>query len=100
MDLMQIHNLTDWKTHLPLLRQWKETGKIRYIGITHYTDASHDLRFNTGAISGLRNQLGTMCRWPGMAVVEQVASEQTPPSPRNAKSKPATRKPAAPLQLH
>jgi diketogulonate reductase-like aldo/keto reductase len=41
MDLMQIHNLTDWKTHLPQLRRWKESGKIRYIGITHYTDASH-----------------------------------------------------------
>ncbi|MGG9964016.1 aldo/keto reductase [Ferruginibacter sp. SUN106] len=42
MDLMQIHNLTDWKTHLPQLRRWKESGKIRYIGITHYTDASHE----------------------------------------------------------
>jgi diketogulonate reductase-like aldo/keto reductase len=41
MDLMQIHNLTDWKTHLPQLRQWKEQGKIRYIGITHYTDSNH-----------------------------------------------------------
>jgi len=34
MDLMQIHNLKDWKTHLPTLRQWKQEGKIRYIGIT------------------------------------------------------------------
>jgi diketogulonate reductase-like aldo/keto reductase len=42
MDLMQIHNLTDWKTHLPQLRRWKEEGIIRYIGITHYTDASHE----------------------------------------------------------
>lgn len=42
MDLIQIHNLTDWKTHLPQLRRWKESGKIRYIGITHYTDASHE----------------------------------------------------------
>lgn len=42
VDLMQIHNLSDWKTHLPQLRRWKETGKIRYIGITHYTDASHE----------------------------------------------------------
>jgi diketogulonate reductase-like aldo/keto reductase len=42
MDLMQIHNLTDWKTHLPQLRRWKEEGFIRYIGITHYTDASHE----------------------------------------------------------
>jgi len=42
MDLMQIHNLVDWKTHLPQLRQWKETGKIRYIGITHYIDSGHE----------------------------------------------------------
>lgn len=42
MDLMQIHNLTDWKTHLPQLRRWKESGKIRYIGITHYKDDSHE----------------------------------------------------------
>jgi diketogulonate reductase-like aldo/keto reductase len=42
MDLVQIHNLTDWKTHLPQLRRMKEAGIIRYIGITHYTDASHD----------------------------------------------------------
>jgi diketogulonate reductase-like aldo/keto reductase len=42
MDLIQIHNLTDWKTHLPQLRRWKDEGKIRYIGITHYTDSSHE----------------------------------------------------------
>lgn len=34
MDLMQIHNLRDWEVHLPTLREWKEEGKIRYIGIT------------------------------------------------------------------
>ena len=42
MDLMQIHNLLDWKTHLPQLRSMKEQGKIRYIGMTHYTDDSHE----------------------------------------------------------
>ncbi len=42
MDLVQIHNLTDWKTHLPQLRRMKQDGIIRYIGITHYTDASHE----------------------------------------------------------
>ena len=42
MDLVQIHNLTDWKTHLPQLRRMKEDGTIRYIGITHYTDSSHE----------------------------------------------------------
>ena len=42
MDLMQIHNLVDWQTHIKTLRDWKEKGKIRYIGLTHYTDSSHD----------------------------------------------------------
>jgi diketogulonate reductase-like aldo/keto reductase len=42
MDLMQIHNLRDWKTHLATLRQWKEQGKIRYIGITTSHGRSHD----------------------------------------------------------
>jgi len=33
-DLMQIHNLVDWESHLETLRQMKTDGKIRYIGIT------------------------------------------------------------------
>ncbi len=33
-DLMQIHNLVDWETHLKTLRSWKEKGLIKYIGIT------------------------------------------------------------------
>lgn len=37
IDLMQIHNLLDWRLHLPTLREWKAAGRIRYIGITHYT---------------------------------------------------------------
>ena len=41
MDLMQIHNLRDWKVHLPTLRQWKAEGKIRYIGITTSHGRSH-----------------------------------------------------------
>ena len=41
MDLMQIHNLRDWKIHLPTLRQWKAEGKIRYIGITTSHGRSH-----------------------------------------------------------
>jgi aryl-alcohol dehydrogenase-like predicted oxidoreductase len=34
IDLMQIHNLRDWRTHIETLREWKAQGKIRYIGIT------------------------------------------------------------------
>ncbi len=41
MDLMQIHNLVDWKTHLNTLRKWKERQKIRYIGITHYNQGGY-----------------------------------------------------------
>jgi diketogulonate reductase-like aldo/keto reductase len=37
IDLMQIHNLVDWRTHLSTLRAWKEQKKFRYIGVTHYT---------------------------------------------------------------
>ncbi len=33
-DLMQIHNLRDWRTHLKTLRDWKAEGKVHYIGIT------------------------------------------------------------------
>ncbi|MEO8404448.1 MAG: aldo/keto reductase [Chitinophagaceae bacterium] len=42
MDLVQVHNLTDWKTQLQTLREWKEEGRVRYIGITHYTDSMHE----------------------------------------------------------
>ncbi|MFL6548206.1 MAG: aldo/keto reductase [Povalibacter sp.] len=41
LDLLQIHNLLDWRTHLPTLRSLKEAGRVRYIGITHYTVSAH-----------------------------------------------------------
>ncbi len=34
IDLMQIHNMLDWQTHLPTLLQWKKEGLIKHIGIT------------------------------------------------------------------
>jgi aryl-alcohol dehydrogenase-like predicted oxidoreductase len=42
MDLMQVHNLVDWRTQLTTLRRWKEQGKLRYIGVTHYTESAYD----------------------------------------------------------
>lgn len=42
IELMQIHNLTDWETHIKTLRSWKEQGKTKYVGLTHYTDSAHD----------------------------------------------------------
>lgn len=42
IDLMQIHNLVDWRAHLATLRRWKEQGKVRYIGVTHYAESAYD----------------------------------------------------------
>jgi len=42
LDLMQVHNLVDWKTHLKTLRDWQAQGKVRYLGITHYTESAYD----------------------------------------------------------
>lgn len=41
-DLMQIHNLIDWETHLETLKQMKDDGKIRYIGITTSHGRDHN----------------------------------------------------------
>ncbi|PYN34450.1 MAG: aldo/keto reductase [Candidatus Rokuibacteriota bacterium] len=42
LDLIQIHNLLDWRTHLRTLREWKAAGRIRYLGVTHYTSSAYD----------------------------------------------------------
>jgi aryl-alcohol dehydrogenase-like predicted oxidoreductase len=41
MDLMQVHNLLDLETHARTLRDWKASGRIRYLGITHYHAGAH-----------------------------------------------------------
>jgi aryl-alcohol dehydrogenase-like predicted oxidoreductase len=41
LDLIQVHNLLDLETHLKTLRAWKDAGRVRYIGITHYTVGAH-----------------------------------------------------------
>ena len=44
LDLLQVHNLIDVERQLTTLKRWKEAGRVRYIGITHYrTDAFDDL---------------------------------------------------------
>ena len=42
IDLMQVHNLMDWQTHLETLRQWKQEGRVRYTGVTHYRTGAFD----------------------------------------------------------
>ena len=41
MDLMQVHNLLDVDVHTKTLLDWKSQGRIRYMGITHYTASAH-----------------------------------------------------------
>ena len=40
LDLMQVHNLVDVDTQLATIRAWKDEGRIRYLGITHYVDSA------------------------------------------------------------
>lgn len=42
IDLMQVHNLVDVDTHLDTLQRWQSEGRVRYVGVTHYTAAQHD----------------------------------------------------------
>ncbi len=42
IDLMQIHNLRGWQTQLATLREWKASGKVRYIGITTSNSRQYD----------------------------------------------------------
>ena len=57
VDLMQVHNLVDADTHLDTLRKWKAAGRIRYIGITHYT-------------AGAYGELATYLQRPGIDFVQ------------------------------
>jgi diketogulonate reductase-like aldo/keto reductase len=42
IDLMQVHNLVDVETHLDTLQGWKRDGRVRYVGVTHYTASAHE----------------------------------------------------------
>jgi aryl-alcohol dehydrogenase-like predicted oxidoreductase len=42
IDLMQVHNLLDVETHLRTLADWKRERRVRYVGITHYTQSAYD----------------------------------------------------------
>jgi diketogulonate reductase-like aldo/keto reductase len=42
IELMQVHNLLDWRVHLATLRDWKAESRIRYLGVTHYTPSAYD----------------------------------------------------------
>jgi diketogulonate reductase-like aldo/keto reductase len=83
IDLMQVHNLIDAKTHLATLREWKEQGRIRYVGITHYTSSGYAevaallrsekldfLQINYSILErGAENEILPLARERGVAVI-------------------------------
>jgi diketogulonate reductase-like aldo/keto reductase len=42
VELLQVHNLGDWKTQIEVARELKRQGKVKYVGVTHYVDSAHD----------------------------------------------------------
>lgn len=42
VELLQVHNLRDWKTQLAVARELKEEGKVKYVGVTHYTESAQE----------------------------------------------------------
>jgi aryl-alcohol dehydrogenase-like predicted oxidoreductase len=42
LELLQIHNLLDWREHLPTIRSMQQQQKVRYSGITHYRADAHE----------------------------------------------------------
>jgi aryl-alcohol dehydrogenase-like predicted oxidoreductase len=42
VELLQVHNLRDWKTQLEVARQLKSEGKVKYVGLTHYVERAQD----------------------------------------------------------
>jgi diketogulonate reductase-like aldo/keto reductase len=41
LELLQIHNLLDWQVHLPTLRALRDSGRVKFLGITHYRADAH-----------------------------------------------------------
>jgi aryl-alcohol dehydrogenase-like predicted oxidoreductase len=89
IDLMQVHNLVDLDAHLKTLRRWKEEGRIKYIGITHYTTSSYPdlmsimgrekldfVQFNySAATREAEKKLLPLCADKGVAVIINRAFE-------------------------
>lgn len=42
VDLIQLHNVNDGATDLRPLKEWRERGRARYIGITHFVAGAYD----------------------------------------------------------
>ena len=89
IELMQVHNLVDVDAHLKTLKRWKEEGRIKYVGVTHYTTSSYPdliaiiqrekidfVQFNYSvATREAEKQLLPLCADKGVAVLINRAFE-------------------------
>ena len=89
IELMQVHNLVDLDAHLKTLHRWKAEGRIKYIGVTHYTTSSYPdlmsiierekldfVQFNySAATREAEKKLLPMCADAGVAVLINRAFE-------------------------
>ncbi len=76
LELMQVHNLLDVRTHLDTLRGWKRDGRVRYIGVTHYTAGSH------GDVARLVESVPVDCIQINYSVGEREAEQRLLPLAR------------------
>jgi aryl-alcohol dehydrogenase-like predicted oxidoreductase len=89
IELMQVHNLVDLDVHLKTLRRWKTEGRIKYIGVTHYTTSSYPdliaiierekidfVQFNYSVVTrDAEKKLLPLCADKGVAVIINRAFE-------------------------
>jgi aryl-alcohol dehydrogenase-like predicted oxidoreductase len=57
VDLYQIHNLTSWRTHLPMLEDLKADGSVAAIGATHYSPSAFgelEVVMKTGGVTAIQ----------------------------------------------
>ncbi|MBI2177573.1 MAG: aldo/keto reductase, partial [Candidatus Tectomicrobia bacterium] len=36
LDLLQVHNMAGWREVLPVLEEYRERGRVRFLGLTYY----------------------------------------------------------------
>ena len=70
------------------------------VSVSDYNGTNHDLTFNLGAVSNLRSQIATVCRWPTASSADKAVRNEPTVSPQSSKPKArGPRPPNAPLEL-
>lgn len=57
VEFYQVHNLLNWRDHLPVLERLKEEGKVAAVGATHYRSSAFDdlaALMKTGRLHGIQ----------------------------------------------